>query len=598
MKKPALITIKRCGGGVNLDMPANELEANQWSDSLNMRFRNGIAERRYGIKAAWTTPLITPYAKQLFVTAAGTRFNVYAGTTKVYADNGSTQTEITRYTDGVAITSITFVGTTATVTTASAHGRSTGHVISVFGAAPSAYNVTAVAITVTGATTFTYTMLSTPATNATTVGQYTYHVTQNFTGAIDDKWSLFVLNGIMILNNPVDGPYYWNGDTSTRMRRLPGWAAGDKAYSMAAFKNFLIALGPTLSGTYMPHWVMWSDVAEAGSIPGTWEASDTNLAGNTPQTAEASGFLIEGKTLGDEFIIYKDDAVFALTFIDGNAVFNLRRIGLGNYGLRARHCVVETPKGHVFLANGDVRITQGGGSESLAEGRIRDWLVTSIDGTYGARSFLVVNPAFCEVWVVFPSYGQEVPDSVVAWNWKDDTWAKFRIPPATCGATGLVATSVDSEVWAEADIPWFAYMRRWFQYDYSPNEQRLVLGLSGPYLGLADTTLTDLGESVEWMLEKTGTALDDNDTLKVISRTRPQLSVTAGTVISVEHATTMEASDATTWPTPITYTAGTTNWANLYSDAGRFLSIRYSGSADSIVQLRSYDVEFAVQGRF
>jgi hypothetical protein len=39
---------------------------------------------------------------------------------------------------------------------------------------------------------------------------------------------LDVFNGILILNNPVDGPYYWNGDITTRMRRLPGWAAGTK----------------------------------------------------------------------------------------------------------------------------------------------------------------------------------------------------------------------------------------------------------------------------------------------------------------------------------------------------------------------------------
>jgi hypothetical protein len=73
---------------------------------------------------------------------------------------------------GNAISSITFSGTTATVTTATAHGRTTGEPVSVSGAAPSAYNVTNAAITVTSSTTFTYTMASTPATNATTPGSY------------------------------------------------------------------------------------------------------------------------------------------------------------------------------------------------------------------------------------------------------------------------------------------------------------------------------------------------------------------------------------------------------------------------------------------
>jgi hypothetical protein len=73
---------------------------------------------------------------------------------------------------GAAISSIAFSGTTATVTTAVAHGLSTGNLVTLQGAAPSAYNVTNTAITVTGATTFTYTMGSTPTANATTVGSF------------------------------------------------------------------------------------------------------------------------------------------------------------------------------------------------------------------------------------------------------------------------------------------------------------------------------------------------------------------------------------------------------------------------------------------
>ena len=73
---------------------------------------------------------------------------------------------------GGTITSITFATTTATVTTASSHGLSTGNLVTVQGALPSAYNVTNASITVTGLTTFTYTMASTPTINASTVGAY------------------------------------------------------------------------------------------------------------------------------------------------------------------------------------------------------------------------------------------------------------------------------------------------------------------------------------------------------------------------------------------------------------------------------------------
>jgi len=70
------------------------------------------------------------------------------------------------------ISTITNVGAVATLTTATPHGRTTGDSVTVQGATPADYNGTFI-ITVTGASTFTYTMLTTPASTAFPVGAYT-----------------------------------------------------------------------------------------------------------------------------------------------------------------------------------------------------------------------------------------------------------------------------------------------------------------------------------------------------------------------------------------------------------------------------------------
>ena len=70
------------------------------------------------------------------------------------------------------ISSITKSGTTATLTTAAPHGLITGNKVVISGATENDYNGSFV-ITKTGASTFTYTMLTTPAANATVVGIYT-----------------------------------------------------------------------------------------------------------------------------------------------------------------------------------------------------------------------------------------------------------------------------------------------------------------------------------------------------------------------------------------------------------------------------------------
>jgi hypothetical protein len=70
------------------------------------------------------------------------------------------------------VTSLTASGTTATCTTSSAHGLITGQSINMSQSTVAAFNVQGAVITVTGATTFTYTMGSAPGQNSPNGGTY------------------------------------------------------------------------------------------------------------------------------------------------------------------------------------------------------------------------------------------------------------------------------------------------------------------------------------------------------------------------------------------------------------------------------------------
>ena len=88
--------------------------------------------------------------------------------------NGTAWLKIATTTTAQTISTITRGGTgnlTATLTTAAAHGLITGNQVTISGATESNYNGTYI-ITVTGATTFTYTMATAPSANATVVGTY------------------------------------------------------------------------------------------------------------------------------------------------------------------------------------------------------------------------------------------------------------------------------------------------------------------------------------------------------------------------------------------------------------------------------------------
>jgi hypothetical protein len=96
---------------------------------------------------------------------------------------------------GKTISSITRSTTTATLTTATNHGLTTGDYITVSGASPSDYNGT-YSVTVTGLTTLQYTMATTPASNATVVGIYNVNTWSQIGGGATGGGGnqVFVLN--------------------------------------------------------------------------------------------------------------------------------------------------------------------------------------------------------------------------------------------------------------------------------------------------------------------------------------------------------------------------------------------------------------------
>jgi hypothetical protein len=93
------------------------------------------------------------------------------GTDPVTIYNGTTWFTIATTTTAQTISTITRSGTLATLTTSSPHNLVSGNFVTISGAVASAYNGSYV-ITVTGTSTFTYTMATTPAADATVVGSY------------------------------------------------------------------------------------------------------------------------------------------------------------------------------------------------------------------------------------------------------------------------------------------------------------------------------------------------------------------------------------------------------------------------------------------
>lgn len=608
------------GRGVNLDQLPSELAPGVWSNMINFRSRAGFDELWEGAYLQYNTGAIKPLWGLPY--SSSRRYAVYCSSTKMYAISGYNVNvnEITRYTDTVIISSMTASGTTVTVTTASPHGRTTGDAVDVWGVIPSTYNVDGATITVISPTAFTYMVATAPATSpATVAGAYSYNSTSNFPALADasHRYTGGAFNGLFIYNHPGAGLYYWggvdylvnetafflldeNGNRMTaggnlRVRRVPGFydtVTWNTAIAARPFKKYIVVLGQTKGGITHRQNVRWAtSISDAFTLPTTFTSSSTNDAGETNLT-ETAGSVVDCLPFGEINIVFLTDARYAMQYIGGSDVFAFTRLP-GNQGLLAPNCVVNTPLGQVFLTpEMDVMIHAGGEPKSIAADRVRQYLRDNIAPAYAATlSFLAVNPEKHEVMVCFAKNlgATTVCDTALAWNWIDDTWAKYDLTSNGTSASGLAFAA--NGLWPNLSTFENTESIGYFAFHSSDNTKTgmyyTVEGAAGRWFE-SDHTGT---------LERIGIDAGDRNYMKALHRSRWNIDAGAGDTVSIYHGSAKFADTAPTYASPVTYTVGTTDYCNARSTQGRFLAVKLlTSSIGSFLKVRSQDLDISTGG--
>ena len=573
----ATVRIDNFGIGVNKDLLPAELGPGWWSDASNFRFRNGFAEKFEGAISKNTGATISATSGGFLYPFSGVsgRMAVYGNTEQVFCLDGTTHTEITRYRKSETISTLNRLGAnSAEATTAADHGLTTADTVTVYGATESGYNVSAVAITVTAANKFTYTTVSTIAGNATVVGAYvvvTSAATSNFAG-LPTYPTGGGLNGVFFLYG-TDGLYYWAGSAATKLRQVP-FAVPSGASAVRPYKNYLIHLAGQV--------VSWTDATEPGAIPTTFESTDTNDAGSSPALAETPGLLSDCLPLGDINILYKTDSMYLMQYIGGVEVFAFTRMP-GNDGLYRPWCVVETPRGHVFLTqNLDIKVHQGGVATSIAEGVIRKHFASTFDiANKPERVFLVVNPEKSEVWILYATTASSRGcDKALVWNWEANKGA---------GAWGIFNML---SVTGDTDGVSFAASGQW-PTTLTVSSRLMVMNTAMDFL-MVDSSATT---SITATLERTGIDFGDRDSKKYIHRSRWNIDGTAGNTLSVYHGSSNTADGAVTWTSAATYTVGTTDYADARATSARFGAVKFATTTAAPMALRSGDLDVTGGGK-
>lgn len=400
------------------------------------------------------------------------------------------------------------------------------------------------------------------------------------------------IGGIFVFNiyDGSTAPQFWNLNTATKTANLTSWPAFTAAKSVRTFKNYLIALNITKSGTRYPQMVKWSAAAVPGSLPSTWDPTDATKDAGELDLADTQSEIIDGLSLGDVFIVYKRRSYYSLEYVGPPYIFRAKKIYEGA-GVAGLNCVVDTPIGHVVFGYGDIFYHNGGKPVSIVTGRVRKKVFNDVSSVNYSACFVAHNPRMLEVWFCYPKKTSSYADKALIWNYEKNTLTFRDIQNFTCAANIEVSVSgaTEGSDWATRTPVWDGTEGRTYA------EQSLVFGTSSDKFYMVDFSDTFGATSVSGYLEKRGMDFGDAKSKKLISGVRVHGDGPSGSSVTIYLGTSSTLGGSVTW-SPATSFSLTQNDYAKFNASGRFISIRIETSSN--IRITSIEFDYSIVGPY
>lgn len=429
-------------------------------------------------------------------------------------------------------------------------------------------------------------------------------------------WDGGVLNGIPVVANPNDVPQQWVPGVGNKMTDLANWPTDWRTRNIKPFGNFLVALGTSKGAAAQPYNVNWSHPAEPGTVPVTWNIADPTKDAGEVALSDTPGFVVNQLGMGNVNLIYKEDSVYTMQYIGGNDIFAFPRLFKENIGLLMPNGLCSfTPPGkspyHMVFAPNDIIIHDGRSITSVFEGRMRKWLYNNLDSDNFRNTFLINNIQMKEIWVCFPLVGATWPNCALVWNYNNNTTTIRDLPNVCCGAIGQITEVVAGQTQASWDFDtnaWDADTSTWGSSAYQPVTSRMLMGSVVP----AKTFVMDLGTEFEATKynsfvertgltvtgqDKSGKAIQDSETVKLVTEVWLRAQGNVGTVLNVFVGTQEDRGKYPEWSGPYPFIIGVDKKINPIV-SGRIISIRFESDEASVWEIHGYDLELKPVGLY
>tara|TARA_R110001632_G_scaffold123454_3_gene236200 strand:- start:492 stop:2048 length:1557 start_codon:yes stop_codon:yes gene_type:complete len=289
-------------------------------------------------------------------------------------------------------------------------------------------------------------------TNATAVNVFTF----------DDDYppQIFVFNELLIVNPGTDAPPQFTTATNAAgsLAPIPGWQ-NDSTGSpiicriLRPYNQRLIAMSikeehgaGTADDVYQPiDFLFSSHITTIASLTAAqWTASTTNTAGDAFLNA-TPGKILDGGQLGEFFIAYKTDSVVRVRETGDTSVLAIESI-FEDDGIYSTRCFANIGNSqHLVVGNYGIYIHDGQSErKDIAKDLFKDTMYALVKSTERNRTFVFQQTRDKEVWLCLPTTSNSTTgcDLAFVYDYSSGKIHKRTLP----GITDLFETELDGQL--------------------------------------------------------------------------------------------------------------------------------------------------------
>lgn len=352
---------------------------------------------------------------------------------------------------------------------------------------------------------------------------------------------------------------------AANMVDLTNWPAATYCKFMNAYKNFLIAYNITEGASSFPCRIKWSDLADTGQLPSSWDEADpTTLAGENNELEKDGGRILAARHLNDLNFVYKDNSIWYMYPSNDSYIFKFKQMETAQ-GLLGAHAITTMHKKHYLAISGDIVINDTNRLTSIIDNSNRKWLFDNLHEDYFDRIQLVANYKMNEVWICFPDLtsGGWLNQALI-YNTVDKTFTQKELDNYSYLASGIIDTSGISQI-IDDDVGVIDFDSTLIDAtEYNPARESMMAGKpsSNQYFQMDDfgSGILAGGELMRQGLTVVGRDRFndwkfDPFSRKQVTRVYPKLSGVGSFAISIGYSATPDG--AVAWSPEETFVIGT-----------------------------------------